>query len=247
MWISVFLVPSGSVANACMSFPEIMRVRIDRHQIHIHRQGEVIGDEKVFVSRRNVEFHVVLELQQHGKFRGRLRREVKPDAGLNHFRLPRWLQMCIQDQVRSFIQAQGHSVRLDVRNRARLPEQQVAVGIEDLRLDANLHAAETGARLALPLARRTGTIHQNVGVVHVALVARTNLNRFHPPRLLDWNGKNKVPVRVSALRRKHERLLRRQNHVGLSETPALDEFRLREADRRCCPPPRLVPPSARSD
>ncbi len=35
--------------------------------------------------------------------------------------------------------------------------------------------------------------------MHVALVARTNLHRLHPSRLLNRHGKNKIPVRVGSV------------------------------------------------
>ncbi len=60
---------------------------------------------------------------------------------------PGRLQMCVENQIGSFVETQRHSIGLNVGNCSRLPEEQVAVGIEDLRLDANLHAAKTRARL----------------------------------------------------------------------------------------------------
>ena len=80
---------------------------------------------------------------------------------------------------------------------------------------------------AFALARRTRAINQNVGVVHIALVAGTNLDRLHPTRLVNRHRKNKIPIRVGALRRKDERLRRRENHVGLAEPPAFYKLRLR--------------------
>src|SRR5260221_10229954 len=112
-------------------------------------------------------------------------REVKSNARLDHLRLPRRLKMRVENEVGAFVEAQRHAFRLDVRNGSRLPEQQMTVGIEDLRLEANLHAAETRAGLGLALARRSFAVDQNICVVHVTLVAGTNLNRLHPARFLN--------------------------------------------------------------
>src|SRR5580704_6907576 len=114
--------------------------------------------------------------------------------------------MCVENEVRARIEAKRHPLRLDVRDGARLPEEQVAVRIEYLRLDANLHAAKTGAGLGFALARGTGAIDENVGMMHEALVAGTNLNRFDPTRALDGNRKNKIPICVRALGWKSQRL-----------------------------------------
>ena len=149
-------------------------------------------------------------------------------------------------KIGAFVETQRHSLRLNVRNRSRLPEEQMAVGIEYLRLDANLHAAKTRARLGFPPARCARAIHQNVRVVHVALVAGTNLNRLHPSRFLDRHRENKIPVRVGALRRKSQRLVRGENQVRFPEPPALHKFRLRRQIGRRRLRPLPARPSAES-
>ena len=67
---------------------------------------------------------------------------------------PDGCKMRVENQVRAFVEPQRHAFRLNVRNGSRLPEKQMAVGIEDLRLDADLHAAKTRAGLGFALARR---------------------------------------------------------------------------------------------
>ena len=207
--------------------PEIVRVWIDRHQFYIDRQRELIGQQEIFLPGGMSSLRVVFQLQQHRQFRRSLRREIKSDAWLDHLRLARWLQVRIQNEVGAFVEAQRHAFGLNVWNGARLPEEQMAVGIKHLRLDANLHTAETCARLGFAFARRARAIHENVRMMHVALVARTNLDRLHPARFLNRHRENEIPIGVDALRRQTQRLRRRQDQVGLSQSPALDELRLR--------------------
>src|SRR4051794_26575736 len=101
----------------------------------------------------------------------------------------------------------------------------MAVGIEHIRLDTNLHAAETRARLGFALSRCARAIHHDVGVMHITLVARTNLDCLHPSRFLNWQRENKVPVTVSALRGECQRLRSSENQIGLAQSPAFDKFR----------------------
>src|SRR5581483_4530652 len=61
----------------------------------------------------------------------------------------------------------------------------------------------------------------------VLLVARTNLNGFYPARLVNRNGKNKVPVRVGSAGRKSQWLSCRQDQVRLTQPPSFNKFRAR--------------------
>ena len=135
--------------------------------------------------------------------------------------------MCVQNQVRAFVEPQCHPIRLNVRNGPRLPKQQMTVGVKHLRLDANLHAAKACARLGFALARGCFAIHQNIRVVHITLVARTNLHRLHPARFLNRHRKNKIPICVGARGRQGERLVRREHQIRLAEPPAGNQPGLR--------------------
>ena len=143
--------------------------------------------QKIFISRRNIELGVILKLQQHGQLGRRLRSEVEANARLDHLRLSGGLQVRIENEVGAFVQTKRHSLRLNVRHRSRLPEKQVTVRIEDLRFDSDLHPAKTRAWRRFPAPQRFTPVDQNIGMVHVALVAGTNFDCFHPTRLL--NGK----------------------------------------------------------
>ncbi len=91
--------------------------------------------------------------------------------------------MRVENEVSAFVETQGHAVGFEVGNGAGFPEEKMAVGVENLRLDANLHAAETGARFGFALARGCSAIDEDVGVMHVTFVAGANFHRVHPTRL----------------------------------------------------------------
>src|SRR3954447_20198335 len=148
--------------------------------------------------------------------------EIQADARLNYFVFSGRLQVRVEHQVGSLIQPQSHALRFNVRNRPRLPEQQVAIGVEDLRLNPNLHPPKTRTGFALSLARGRRSIDQYIGMMYVTLVSRPNLDRLNPLGFLDGNAKNEIPVGVRSLRWKNEWLFCFQYQVRLSQPPALD-------------------------
>src|SRR5438270_5677250 len=97
--------------------------------------------------------------------------EINADAGLNHLWLTGRLQVCVEHQVGSLVEAQGHAFGLDVWNGSGLPKQKMAVRIEGLRLDSDFHAAKAGAGLSFALTGCVSAVDQDVGVVHVLLVS----------------------------------------------------------------------------
>ena len=116
--------------------------------------------------------------------------------------LARGLQVRVENEVGTFIEPKFHACRLDVRNGARLPEKQVTVRIENLRFEPDFHPAKTAAGRGFPASQFFLAVHQNIGMVHVALVARPNFDCFDPTRFLDRQPEDEVPVRIGALRRK---------------------------------------------
>src|SRR5579872_4267519 len=155
-----------------------------------------------------------------------MRREINSNAWLDYLGFPGRLKVSVENQVGAFVETQRHSFGFNIRNRPRLPEEQVAVGIEDVRLDANLHAAKTCAGLGFAGTRGSGTIDENVGVVDIPLISGTNLDCLYPSRLVDWNRENEIPVCVGSLRWKNERLAGGENQVRLSNSPALHKLGL---------------------
>ena len=167
---------------------------------------------------------VVLKLDQHGQLGRGLRSEVEADAGLNYFGLTGGLHVRVQNKVCAFVQAQCHAVGFDVGNGAGLPEQQMAVGIEDLGLDADLHSSEAGAGLGFALAR--GCAH---GRPECWRDGRNAYRRdeFRLPSstvFVDGKAEDKIPICVRALRRQGQRFSARENEVGSSEAPTFDEL-----------------------
>ena len=134
--------------------------------------------------------------------------------------------MGVEDEIGVFVEAKSHAVGLDVGRGTRLPEEEMAVGIEDLGLDDELHAAEACAGFFFLAASGLAAIDQNVRVMNEALVAGANLDGFQPARAIDRRAKDEIPVGVGAAGGQREGFLRFDDHVGLAELPALDELRL---------------------
>src|SRR5271155_4422210 len=132
-----------------------MRVGINREQVNVDGQGKFVSDFEILFSRRNIEPRVILKLQQHRRPSRWFRSEIETDAWLNHFWLPRGLQMRVQDEVGALVQTQRHALRLNVRHSSRLPEEQVTVRIENLRFDSDLHPAKSGASHRFPAPQRS--------------------------------------------------------------------------------------------
>ena len=103
----------------------------------------------------------------------------------------------------------------------------MTVRVEDLRLDANLHSAKTGAGFGLALTRGCAAVDKNVCVVHVALVAGMNFDCLHPTGLLDRKAEDEIPIGIRSFRGKDQGLLCRENQVGCSEAPILGKLWLR--------------------
>ena len=122
-----------------------MRVRVNREQIHIRGKHKFVRDDEVLLARRDVELTIVFQLEQHWKERRVLIGKVQPKTWLDRLRLAGRLQVDVQNQIRVFIEAQGHAFRLRFEHRARLPEKEVAVRIKVLGFDFEFHSREPGA------------------------------------------------------------------------------------------------------
>src|SRR5262249_61535680 len=85
--------------------------------------------------------------------------------------------MKIQDQIGPRRGRPRHSLRLDPRRGAWFPEEEVAVGVEALRLDRHVHSSESDfGVLFIAAARPSGSIYQDVGVVVDFFVAGPKLH-----------------------------------------------------------------------
>ena len=108
--------------------------------------------------------------------------------------LARGLQVRVENEVGTFIEPKLHPCRLDVRHGSRLPEKQVTIRIENLGLEPYFHPAKAGARRGFSASQFFFAVHQNIGVVHVAFVAGPNFDCFDPPRFLDGQPEDEIPV-----------------------------------------------------
>src|SRR6266849_11142513 len=103
----------------------------------------------------------------------------------------------------------------------------MAVGLEDLGFDREIHSAEARAWLFFLVPRGLLAVDQNIGVMDQALVAGANLDGFEPARAIHRGAENEIPIGVCAAGRKPVRPLGFDDDVGLAELPAFDELRLR--------------------
>ncbi len=155
-----FLLPARQPRRHQHVLSKIVGVRINLQQLDADGKRELIAHHKVFLPRRNIQLLIAFELQQHGKLRGRLRREIQPDAGLDRFRFADGLQMRVQYQIISGIKPQRHSGGFRGDQRTGLPEKKMAVGIELFGFDLQFHAGESVAGSGFLAARGIGAVHE---------------------------------------------------------------------------------------
>src|SRR5262249_32047977 len=160
-----------------------MRVRIDGEHLNVDRQAQLIRDDEIARARWDVERAIVLELNEHGKLRRGFARKVQTDRRLHWLRLPDWLEMGVQYQIILWIEAPRHPGRLLPWRSARFPKEEMAIGIEGLAFERQIHAREAFAPGCLTETRRAGPIDQQVRMMHGVCVARTDLYGLHIARL----------------------------------------------------------------
>src|SRR5712664_3453170 len=99
-----------------------MRVGVDRQEVSVYRENELVGDHEILLARRNVELAIVFQLQKHRMKCCRLVREVQAKTWLNDFLLAGRLQVNVENKVRVLVQAERHAIGLKFRHGAGLPE-----------------------------------------------------------------------------------------------------------------------------
>src|SRR5438876_7273391 len=107
-----------------------MRMRIDGEDVHVYRQNQAIRYGEFPVAWWNVDGSIVLQLNEHGESGRRPRREVDSHLGLNCFRFPAWLQVKVEHEIGSRVQAPGHVIRLRAQDTGWLPEQEMRIGVK---------------------------------------------------------------------------------------------------------------------
>src|SRR5690242_6763808 len=111
--------------------------------------------------------------------------------------------MHVQDEISTRIQAPRHVRGLLDGRRPGLPEQEVAIGLEGIGFDSNIHTVEPrGAIGAVASAKRPIAIHKYVGVMDHASVARSNFDRSYVPCTVDLGRQDEVTENVATFGRK---------------------------------------------
>ena len=131
---------------------QVMRVRINRQDVEVHRRAIFVGDQKVRFPRRNVQRAVVLQLDQHRETALRLVREVHPDHRIDRLLFSRRLQVNVEDQVHAGIRAPRHTVGFHHRTAARLPRKKMPVRLKALFFEDHVHAGKARAGRDSPAA-----------------------------------------------------------------------------------------------
>ena len=111
--------------------------------------------------------------------------------------------MDVEDQVVARIEPPWHALRLDQCRRIRLPEEEVAVGIEGVAgIEKDLHARDAGLPIGgMLLAKAAGAIDQHVGVMHDLRRAGADLHGANIVALLERIGQDEVAEDIRAASR----------------------------------------------
>ena len=138
--------------------------------------------------------------------------------------------MHVQDEVGAPVDPPRHALGLLVGKRAGLPEEEVAVGVEALRLGRDLHARE--AHVGVGRVAFTGlprAVDEQVRVVTDLAVTHPDLHRPHVARARHRSGEDEVVEHVGSVGPKEIGLRRREHEIGWAELPALGEARRRRS------------------
>ena len=108
----------------------------------------------------------------------------------------------------------------------------MAVGIEGVRFDVQVHAGESGARNFLLHTRRAAAIDQHIGMVYGPHVSRADLDGLYPARAGHLQRQHEIPVLVGSARGQTIRFRSFNYQVRLAKLPAGNELRQRRRIRR---------------
>src|SRR5258708_35391958 len=84
---------------------EIVSVRIDREQVDVHGQNEIVGHYKMFFAWRNIQQAIVFQLQENRVLVGGLVRRVQNDGRLKRFQLFGMMPAGVGGRVSVLVQA----------------------------------------------------------------------------------------------------------------------------------------------
>src|SRR5580692_4544749 len=95
--------------------------------------------------------------------------EVEPDRGAHLLGFTGGLQMHVEDEFVARVESPGESLRFEMGNSARFPEQKIAIGIGRVSANDKIHAWESLAGQGLVQMRGSGTVDEKVGVMDARL------------------------------------------------------------------------------
>ena len=147
----------------------------------------------------DIERTIMLQLQQHGVAGLRVASEVQSDRGLHLLGLAGGAKVDVENEVHAGVGAPRHAVGFDHRAAARLPREEVTVGIEGLFFDVEVHAGEAGAGDLLRPARGARTVEDDIGVVKRLGVAGPDFDGLYPTGGRDRDGKDEIPEDFGAV------------------------------------------------
>src|SRR5262249_54588441 len=133
-------------------------------------------------------------------------------------------EMDVQYQIILWIEAPRHPGRLLPWRSARFPKEEMAIGIEGLAFERQIHAREAFAPGCLTETRRAGPIDQQVRMMHGVCVARTDLYGLHIARLAETGREDEIPEGVGTMGRRCELLLGGDDEIGRTKLPTVWEF-----------------------
>ncbi len=218
----------GEGGHTAHLLAEVVGMGVDREHVDVHGQDVLVGDDEVAGSRRDVEGAVVLELEQHRKEGGGLGGEVKTDRGPHELGLARGPEVHVEDQVGPRVEGPGHPRWLFVGQGARLPEEEVAVGVEAFRLGRDFHAPEADFGIGgVEPPHRAGAVEQEVRVMTDPGIVQADLDRAYVAGLLDRRFEDQVAEDVGAVGAQGVGLFRGQDEVGLAQRPSRGRLRRR--------------------
>ena len=210
--------PSGSVAIAAHLARAVVRVRLHRQHVDVHRQDVRVGDRVVARRRRGCRCSGAPDAASPACASARSVAEIQADRRLHELRLAARLHVQLDDEIGVRLEAPREILRQQRRHLTRRPAEEMAVGILRRVRD---QAVVARARICLvETTRGGGPIDADVGVVDDAGVARPELQPAHEARAVDGHRQDEDVKDVGAFRRQRVRLRQRDDEVGLAELPA---------------------------
>ena len=203
---------------------QVVRVRLDRQQIHGHREDGRFFNRVMSRPRRDVD-PVGAQVNLHRRIGRRDICEVEADARLHRLRFAQRLHVDQHDQVRARRQSPRQSLGRLVRRCARLPACEVTARILDE--GWNIHPRET----------RTSVLRVQTPAFLCAIESDEHMmHRFAPGAKLHGahillgrrrHRDHEVAIHIGAIRRQRIRLGQRQRHIRRTKLPALGPLRMR--------------------